>query len=157
MATNHPDRPKRHETIDQWFKSVNQIMQEKPIKGFLQTVDDFFRQPFPVSPLNVEVHESEKEYVVTAELPGVKKEQITIDIIDNSLTILVDKTDVTTEINDIARTQRQMASMQRASRKIPFSHPINDKKVKASYRDGLLQIKIAKKQGKKIDIISDHE
>ncbi|CAM4056988.1 Hsp20/alpha crystallin family protein [Mesobacillus thioparans] len=155
MATNHPDRPKKHETLEQWFKSMNQLMQEKPVKGFLQSIDDFFRQPFPQSSFSVRVNENVNEYVVTAELPGIKKEDISIDVINNSLTILVNKTEMVSEINDIEKTEMHMASSRQYSRTVPFAHPINDKKVRASYRNGLLEIKIAKKQGKKIDIFID--
>ncbi|MBT2694201.1 Hsp20/alpha crystallin family protein [Bacillus sp. ISL-55] len=157
MATNHPDRPKRHEALEQWFKSMNQLMQEKPVKGILQSIDNFFRHPFPHTPFNVGVHETEKEYIVTAELPGVKRDQISINIINNSLTILVNQTDVTSEINDIAKTERHMASARQFSRTIPFSVPVNERKTRASYRNGLLEVKIAKKQGKKIDILSDQD
>ncbi|WP_079509514.1 Hsp20/alpha crystallin family protein [Mesobacillus jeotgali] len=153
MATNHPDRPKRYETLEQWFKSMNQLMQEKPVKGLLESIDDFFRHPFPHSSLNLRVHETVKEYVVTAELPGVKREEISIDIINNSLTILVNKTQMTSEINEIAKTEKHMASSRQSSRTIPFAHPINEKRAQASYRDGLLEIRIAKKQGKKLDIL----
>jgi HSP20 family protein len=157
MAPNHPDRPKRHEAIEHWFKSMNQIMNEKPVKGILQTIDDFFKQPFPQPSFPVDVYETDKEYVVTAELPGVKKDQINLDVISNSLSISVNKTEVSSEVNELARTHRQRASLQRYSRTIPFSHPINERKIRASYNDGLLQIKIAKKLGKKIDIIIDKE
>ncbi|WP_353618740.1 Hsp20/alpha crystallin family protein [Bacillus sp. ISL-37] len=94
---------------------------------------------------------------MTAELPGVKREQISINIINNSLTILVNQTDVTSEINDVAKTARHMASAQQLSRTIPFSVPVNERKTRASYRNGLLEVKIAKKQGKKIDILSDQD
>ncbi|NKE04838.1 MULTISPECIES: Hsp20/alpha crystallin family protein [Mesobacillus] len=157
MATNHPDRPKRHEALEHWFKSMNQLMQEKPVKGILQSIDDFFRQPFPHSPFNVALNETEKEYIVKAELPGVKRDQISINIINNSLTILVNQTDVTSEINDIAKTERHMASTRQLSRTIPFSVPVNERKTRASYRDGLLEVKVAKKQGKKIDILPEHD
>lgn len=157
MATNHPDRPKKHEALEQWFKSMNQLMQEKPVKGILQSIDDFFRQPFPHSPFNVVLHETEKEYIVKAELPGVKRDQISINIINNSLTILVNQTDVTSEINDIAKTEKHMASTRRLSRTVPFSVPVNERKTRAAYRDGLLEVKVAKKQGKKINILSDQD
>ncbi|ESU30403.1 hypothetical protein G3A_22700 [Bacillus sp. 17376] len=157
MATNHPDRPKKHEALEQWFKSMNQLMQEKPVKGILQSIDDFFRHPFPHAPFNVGVHETEQEYIVTAELPGVKRDQISINIINNSLTILVNQTDVTSEINDVAKTEKHMASARRLSRTIPFSVPVNERKTRASYRDGLLEVKIAKKPGKKIDILDQEE
>ncbi|KIY22209.1 MULTISPECIES: Hsp20/alpha crystallin family protein [Mesobacillus] len=152
MAANHPDRPKRPEPLEQWFKSMNQLMQEKPVKGILQSIDDFFKHPFPPSSIAVQVNETPTEYIVTAELPGIKKEDISIDVINNSLTILVNKTEMASEKNDIAKTEMHMTSSRQVSRTIPFAHPINDRKTRASYRDGLLTIKIAKKQGKKIDI-----
>ncbi|CAB4425241.1 unnamed protein product [Rhizophagus irregularis] len=40
------------------------------------------------SPL-IDVHESEKEFVVNADLPGIPKEQINVDVHDNTLVILV--------------------------------------------------------------------
>lgn len=157
MATNHPDRPKRHEVLEQWFKSMNQLMHEKPVRGVLQSIDDFFRHPYPISTFNVGVQETKNEYIVTAELPGVKREEISIDLINNSLTIQVNKTNLSTEINDIEKSERQMASTKQLSRTIPFAHPINERKSRASYRDGLLEIKITKKQGKKIDISIEPE
>lgn len=157
MATNHPDRPKRHEVLEQWFKSMNQLMHEKPVRGVLQSIDDFFRHPYPISTFNVGVQETKNEYIVTAELPGVKREEISIDLINNSLTIQVNKTNLSTEINDIEKSERHMASTKQLSRTIPFAHPINERKSRASYRDGLLEIKITKKQGKKIDISIEPE
>ena len=157
MAPNHPDRPKRHEALEQWFKSMNQIMQEKPVKGILQSIDDFFRQPFPYSPIHVDLNETDTEYEMTAELPGIKKDQISIDVINNSLTITVNKSETSTEINDLEKTHKHRSSMQRTSRTIPFAQPINERKIRASYIDGLLKIKIVKKPGKKIDILIDQD
>ncbi|MGA9227762.1 MAG: Hsp20/alpha crystallin family protein [Mesobacillus sp.] len=157
MAPNHPDRPKRHEALEQWFKSMNHIMQEKPVKGILQSIDDFFRQPFPYSTIHVDVNETDTEYEVTAELPGIKKDQISIDVINNALTITVNKSETSTEVNDLEKTHRHRSSMQRFSRTIPFAQPINERKIRASYIDGLLKIKIAKKPGKKIDILIDQD
>lgn len=152
MSQNQPERPKKQEAFEQWFKSMNQLMQEKPVKGFLQTIDDFFRQPFPSSPFSVEIAETESEYTVSAELPGIKKEEITIDVIDNALTISINKTEKTMVQDDIKQTVKTTSAQQRSSRTIPFSKRINEKKIKAAYRDGLLVIIIAKKQGRKIDI-----
>lgn len=157
MAPNHPDRPKRHEALEQWFKSMNEIIQEKPVKGILQSIDDFFRQPFPYSPFHVDLSETDTEYEVTAELPGIKKDQISIDAISNSLTITINKTEASTEVNDLAKTQRHRSSSRRLSRTMSFPQPINERKIRASYIDGLLKIIIAKKQGKKIDIIIDQK
>ncbi|WP_210365431.1 Hsp20/alpha crystallin family protein [Bacillus sp. REN3] len=155
MATNHPDRPKRHEAFEQWFKSMNQLMQEQPVRGFLQTIDEFFKHPFPHSAFPIEMDETDKEYIVKAELPGVKKEDIAIDVIDNALTIAISKSEKLMIKDDLKQTLTQKTSQNRSSRTIPFSQRINEKKVKAIYKDGLLEVKIAKKQGRRIDISID--
>lgn len=135
------------------FKSMNDFFAEKPVRGFLQSIDDFFKTPFPVgSGFHVETVETGNEYLITAELPGVKKDQIHLNITGNYLTITVENKELETEEDDINKTYRQKFTQQQSSRTISLPHVINEKMVKASYRDGLLQIKIPQEKGKAINI-----
>ena len=54
------------------------------------------------------------------------------------------------EEDDKRKTFKRQQSFQRSSRTIPFPSPINEKLVKASYNDGLLQITVPKQKGKPI-------
>ncbi|WP_413309235.1 Hsp20/alpha crystallin family protein [Bacillus sp. 1P10SD] len=135
------------------FKSMNDFLTEKPVRGFLQTIDDFFKTPFPVgSGFHVDTVETGKEYIITAELPGVKREQINLNITGNYLTISVENKELETEEDDINKIYRQRFTRQQSSRTISLPHAINEKMVKASYKDGLLQIKIPQEKGKIIEI-----
>ncbi|MBM4760901.1 Hsp20/alpha crystallin family protein [Bacillus sp. B15-48] len=145
--------------LDKWnpfedlFRTVNHFMQEPPVRGFLQHMDEFFKQPFPHVSFPIDVKDTGDRQIVTAQLPGVKKEQIAIDILGNHLTISVKQQDILTEEDDNNQIYRRSESIQRSSRTITFSHPIDESKVKASYQNGLLKITIPKQPGKKIEII----
>lgn len=149
---DEPKYPEKRSPFEEFFKSVNGLMHEPPVRGLLQHIDEFFKQPFPNVSFPVEVKDVGNKQIVTAELPGVKKEQIAIDILGNHLTITVNKQDIFVEEDEKNHTYRRSESMQRSSRTVSFAQPIDEKKVKASYQNGLLKITIPKVGGKRIDI-----
>ncbi|WP_237389595.1 Hsp20/alpha crystallin family protein [Bacillus sp. USDA818B3_A] len=135
------------------IKSMNNFFTDKPVKGFLQSIDDFFSQPFPLGTgFHVDTVETAKEYIISAELPGIKKEQIQLNINGNYLTISIENKELETEENELTHVYRRKYIKQQASRTLSFPHAVNEKLVKASYRDGLLQIRIPRESGKIIDI-----
>ncbi|WP_394238691.1 Hsp20/alpha crystallin family protein [Niallia oryzisoli] len=133
------------------MRPINQFLNEKPVKGFLQQIDELFQKSFTFTPsINVDVVETEQDYRITSELPGIKREQIDIDIIDHYVTITVQSSESLTEEDENRVVVRRQHSMQRSSRTISLPQPINEKTVKASYKDGLLEIIVPKVKGRKI-------
>lgn len=149
---NESHYPEKRSPFNDLFRSVNHFMQEPPVRGFLQHIDDFFKQPFPHSSFPVEVRDVGQKQIITAQLPGINKEQIDIDILGNELTISVKQRDLLTEEDENNQVFRRSESFQRSSRTVTFPHPIDERKVKASYKNGLLEITIPKLRGKQIDI-----
>ncbi|HEY2420409.1 MAG TPA: Hsp20/alpha crystallin family protein [Neobacillus sp.] len=142
---------KKTEPFGELMKSMNDFFNEKPIRGFLQTIDEFFKTPFPpVSAFHVETVEKENEYIISAELPGVKKEQIHLNISGNYITISIENNVVEMEEDDKNQLFQRKFSRQQVSRTISLPQPINENMIKASYRDGLLQIRIPQEKGKTI-------
>lgn len=140
------------EQFRDFFRNMNDFIHEKPVKGFLQSIDEFFNSPFPSGAFPVEVRETEDEYIVTAELPGVKKEQIRLNILPNHLSITIENKELETKETLNNHFFHKRVSQQRFSRTIPLPVIINEQMVKASYRDGLLTIKIPLVRGKTINI-----
>ncbi|WML45070.1 Hsp20/alpha crystallin family protein [Neobacillus sp. PS3-40] len=160
MSAKLPDENNRKKTKDEPFgeiiKSMNTFFNEKPVRGFLQSIDDFFKSPFPPSAsFQVKTVETDKEIIITAELPGIKREQIHLDILGNQLTISIENNDNSIEEDEKNQLFRSMQLQVHSSRTINLPKPINDKKVKASYHDGLLQIRIPQQKGKIIHIEED--
>ena len=132
------------------MNSMNHFFHDKPIRGFLQTIDEFFTNPFPAHSFQVERSETDTEYIVIAKLPGIKKEQIQLDIYERYITISVHHEENFTEENTKKQMVKRQQSTQTVSRTIPFPYPINEKKIKASYENGLLQIRSVKPKRKRI-------
>lgn len=132
---------KQKDPFDNFMKPIDSFFQEKPVKGFLQSIDDLFQRSFPFSPsFPVDVSESENEYIILAELPGVHKEQIKINVLDNYVTIAIQSSEVISEEDDDRKVYRKQQSLQRSSRTIPLAYPVDEKRAKASYKNGLLKI-----------------
>ena len=106
----------------------------------------FARVSSLTTPIRADVRETEKEYVVEAELPGVNKEDIVIDLHDDVLTLGVDIKQEKNEENDgYIYRERQRGSYRRS-----FNvYNIDNEKVKASYKDGILTVNLPKAEGAK--------
>jgi HSP20 family protein len=106
---------------------------------------------------SVDVDENDKAYVVTAELPGIDRKDVELDLRDNLLTLRGEKREERKEENGGRRYVER--SFGRFERSIPLAAEIDADKVDANFRDGVLRItlpKNAKAQDKsrRIDIKS---
>lgn len=157
MTSTPRDKNNRKTTKDEPFgeliKSMNHIFNERPVRGFLQSIDDLFKSPFPSgASFHIETLETDNEIILTAKLPGIKRNQIHLDILGNQLTISIDNQEIEVEEDEKDQIYRQRQFQQHMSRTIALPKPINEKKVKAHYRDGLLEIRIPHQKGKVINI-----
>ena len=90
----------------------------------------------------VDVEEGQESYVVKAELPGIRLEDIKITIADNQLVIRgerrreVEKTDTTYH-----RVERTYGSFERA---FTLTKAVDADKIQAMYRDGVLEVRVPK-------------
>jgi HSP20 family protein len=111
--------------------------------------DDFFGRPLVRaewtegvwSPI-VDVSEDKDNVIVKAEMPGMKKEDVKISIQDNVLTLKGEKKQEKEEKDaNYHRIERSYGSFSRS-----FTLPTSVKadKVKASYKDGVLNITLPK-------------
>jgi len=91
----------------------------------------------------VDIHESEKKLVLTAELPGLKEEDVEVNIDGNTLSISGKREfEEETKKEDYHRIERSYGSFFRS-----FTLPsyIDQEKVKAEYDNGLLKVTMPKK------------
>lgn len=105
--------------------------------------------------MKVDISENEKEYILEAELPGVKKDEINLEVNDDRLTIAVNRDEKTEEKKDnYLRRERRTSSMIRS-----FSlENVASDKITAKHDNGILTLVLPKKEvvavkGRKIDIM----
>ena len=154
MTSKLPKEPnkKRNEPFGEIIEQMNQFFQERPIKGLLQNIDEFFHSPFPSSSIPIEVEETNQEYLIQAKLPGISKEQIQLNVLGNTISIVINNRVDLIEEDEKNQVFRQKKSLTQSSRTIPLPQQINEQLVRASYQNGLLQVIIPKQKGKSIVI-----
>ncbi|RIA80518.1 heat shock protein [Glomus cerebriforme] len=100
----------------------------------------------------LDVHETENDFIVNAELPGLKKDEINIDIHDNVLNISGEtKKDERYQEGNTLVQERRYGSF---SRSIALPPNVKGDDVTAKFDNGLLELKLPKSEptGKKIKI-----
>ena len=103
---------------------------------------------------NIDIHETENEVVATCDIPGLeKKEDVNIEIENNMLTIsgTINRVNEIKEEN-MHRKERFVGRFQRA---VALPSRVHSEGVKATYKNGVLEIRMPKMQGgnkKRIDI-----
>jgi len=96
----------------------------------------------PLTP-SVDISEDDGNYVVTAELPGTKREDVTVELEDDMLTIRGEKRNEREEKKEKRRfVERSYGTFSRS-----FTLPSNAdaERVSASFKDGVLTVTIGKR------------
>ena len=96
----------------------------------------------------VDVKETDKEYIVSADVPGVKREDIKVSVDNDVLNLKVDSKSEKEEDRDEQgakwhRTERHQVFMQRSLR-LPKNANMDD--IKAKYDNGVLSLTVPKKE-----------
>jgi HSP20 family protein len=91
----------------------------------------------------MDVVERENEFVVKTEMPGVKKDDIEISLENGVLTISAE-TKSETEAKEGERVIRQERRYGKYLRSLRLGKEIDEKKVRANYRDGILELTLPK-------------
>jgi HSP20 family protein len=90
--------------------------------------------------LTVDVFERGKELVLKADLPGIKRDDISVKCIGNSITISGErKAEEKVEHKDYLRFERSYGSF---SRTLPLPDGCDTGKIKANFKDGVLEVHV---------------
>ena len=110
---------------------------------------DLVRQPL------VDLADNGKQYVVTAEIPGVNKEDLNIEVSENSIELSAEsKEEKQEETKGYIRRERRYASFYRS---IPLPEDIAPDRANAELKEGILTVTLPKasapeKKGKKVPV-----
>ena len=121
------------------------------IRRMLRDVDRFFEDgwAFPVPPRalgelawvpTLEVVEKDRNLIVRLDLPGVKKEEVTVTLTDEGLTIEGErKVEEETKKKDWYRTERAYGQFIRT---VPLPEGVDPAAVKAAFENGVLEVTV---------------
>jgi HSP20 family protein len=131
----------RRDPLDDFFRGF-----------FVRPVDFASEQDAPA--IKIDVKEQEKNYLVHAEIPGVKKDDITVAIDGSVVSITAERH----EEKDVKQGERVLRSERyfgKVSRSFQLAQEIDEAQVTAKYADGVLELGLPKKaatQAKRISI-----
>jgi HSP20 family protein len=126
----------------------------------LRAIDEMFRDLAPRGmmqnepTIGLEVSETDQAYLVKAEIPGVKKEDIKVDVRGNRVSISAE-TRRESEQKEGARILRSELYYGQQSRSFTLEQDVDDAKAEAKYADGILELTLPKRAaggGSKLEI-----
>lgn len=131
------------------FDPFGSLAHFEPFRRF----DEFFKgmpaglRDMEVEPrIKMDVTETDRAYTVKAEIPGVKKEDIKIDIDGNQVSITAEtrRESEEKEGESVVRSERYYGQQYRS---FTLAHEIDDTEAAAAkYQDGVLELTLPKKQ-----------
>jgi HSP20 family protein len=117
---------------------------------------EMLNQPLGWAPV-VEASETPEEFTVTAELPGIRMEDVTVECENGTLTIRGSKNEEKKEVQTERKYHLWERSYGEFQRSFTFPNAINEDKIVAEYQNGVLMVHLpktaeAKAKAKKIAI-----
>lgn len=141
------------------FNRRNSLSSRRDICSIDSFFDNFFNDTFAgffttVNPIRADIRETDKEYIIEADLPGVRKEDIRLELEDGILTLGVEQNEqINEESENYIRRERRYGSYCRSFR----VDGVREDKVSAKYENGVLTVKlpkteVSKPKSRRIDI-----
>ncbi|TCP19205.1 Hsp20/alpha crystallin family protein [Simplicispira metamorpha] len=104
-----------------------------------------FDMPETAPRIKIDLSEQDGSYAVKAEIPGVKKDDIDVRVDGNTVTISAEVKSEKEEKGNGGRVLRRERQEGYASRTFSLACPVDESKVEASYKDGILALTLPKK------------
>ncbi|HHV26319.1 MAG TPA: Hsp20/alpha crystallin family protein [Tissierellia bacterium] len=125
-------------TMDQMFNSM--------VEEFFNGVDFPSFVPMDNESIRVDIKENDEEYILEAEIPGVDKKDIKLELKDDLLTISVERDEeIKEEKENYIRREIKRGRFQRSF----YVDNIKEDEIKAKFKDGILYITLPKDESEK--------
>jgi len=131
------------------------------VEAFNDPFDELMRrmwQPIQWAPetsmdIRIDVEEDDQAYTVKAEIPGVKKEDIKVEVDGNTVSISAEskREEEVKEKGRVVRNERYYGSLYRS---FSLAHDVDEEKASAKYTDGVLELTLPKRADAKTKQIS---
>jgi len=120
-------------------EEINRVF-DQPGQGFLEKSAGFFGGWSP----SLDVFEEKDNVIVKAELPGMKKEDIEVTLVGDTLSISGERREE--QENKDAENYRSERYFGRFQRSVTLPHQVELNKIQASYKDGILTVTLPKSE-----------
>ncbi len=132
------------------FDPFGDIARLEPFRNIEELLKDFRMMPtlrgIESEPrIRMDVSETDQAYMVKAEIPGVKKDDIKVAIDGNQVSISAEvQKEEEKKSGTMMRSERYYGQQYRS---FTLPQAVDDSKAEAKYQDGMLELTLPKKQG----------
>jgi HSP20 family protein len=95
--------------------------------------------------VSMDVAEQDEEYVVTADLPGLEKDDIDLSISERTLRVSAEREESTDESDEEGTYIRRERRRQSVSRAITLPEEVSEENASAAYNNGVLTVTLPKR------------
>ncbi len=153
VATKKPgELVSRAEEFEHWLDRFMEDMWRRPFPSLFGRDRWLPSRPLSIRTPSLDVYEEKDSVVVKAELPGMKKEDVEVNLAGENLTIKGEKKeDKEVKEDDYYRRERSYGSFLRT---IALPCEVKSDEIKASFKDGVLEVRMPKTEEAKKKSIS---
>lgn len=123
------------EELEQLFDRMN--------RQFEQSAEGMDSGMWGMKSMSVDIEDREDEFVVTADLPGFDKEDMSVKLADNQLKIKAEREEHVEEGEEGEYIRRER-SQRSTSRSVSLPEPVDEEGVEARYKNGVLTVTLQK-------------
>jgi HSP20 family protein len=132
----------RGEEFEHWLDRFMEDMWRRPFPGLFGRDRWLPIRPLGIRMPSVDVYEEKDTVVIKAELPGMRKEDIEVNLTGDTLTIKGEKKeDKEVKEDDYYRRERSYGSFLRT---MALPCEVKSEQIKANFKDGVLEIRLPK-------------
>ena len=130
-----------HDNVGHFLNKLNPWKKEEqtPERLTADTLPDFMRRGGP----SLDMHETADDLIITAEMPGLKKDDFSVELVGRRLTIKGEKHVVREKKggDGCFISERRYGSF---ARTVPLPYEIDEKTINADLKNGVLTIRLPK-------------
>ena len=122
------------------------------LEGLMNNDFNYLNEPTNAFTAQVNIRENDEQYQLQLIAPGLKKEDFSIAVDKNTLTIAFEQKEETKE--DSSKWHRQEFKMRSFKRSFALNEKIDSNNISASYENGILSLALPKKEKEETKIVS---
>ena len=128
----------------------DEFFDDFPMPREFRNIDRWLYGKNAAREMKTDVHEHDDHYEVDIDLPGFKKDELTLSLQDGYLTVSAEKgldKDETTKKGKVIRQERYVGALQRS---FYVGDAITEQDIAAKFENGVLSLTVPKKDAKKV-------
>jgi HSP20 family protein len=125
--------------------SFSSLIHHHKLTTYIDQFFQHFQDIFDSTSFRYTMNENENDFIILVELPDISKENIEIEVLDLGLRISVEHSEQMMKENDVYHYHQYSQFSRRMEQIVPLPGRVDEKDIKATFKDGLLSIRIPKR------------